>query len=124
MRNWEMKENLKNILEYIDKIEQENKALKDALYKVLDSVKTLYAQCNVATEEIDQCRPTFDVDTAIRDRLIDRISWAILERINEISTITTKPSLIDDTVTYGVKINFINNTELEQLVKLLNGQGE
>jgi hypothetical protein len=124
MCDQEIEENIKNILDSYDKIKQENQDLKAALRKVLDSIKSIYAQCNVDREAIDQYGVTADISLAIRGRLVDRISFAMLERINEISSITIQPSTWYDTVTYGVKINLINNTALEQLVRLLGEEEE
>lgn len=124
MCDQEIEENVKNILESYYKIKQENQDLKTALRKVLDSVKSIYAQCNVDREAIDQYGVTADISVAIRDKLVNRLSFAMLERINEISSITIQPSTRDDFVTYGVKINLINNTELERLVRLLGEEAE
>ncbi len=124
MYNWEIDENLKDISECFYKIKQENQVLKDMLHKVLNSIISLQAQCLVATEEINQCRPSYDIDAAIRDRLVDEISQAIIRRVNEVSNITVRPSLIDGFMVYGVTINIVKNTEFEQLAKLFSENEE
>lgn len=124
MCDWEIDKDLENISERFYKIKQENQVLKTTLRKVLNSIRSLHAQCNVATEEIDQYRPAFDVDAAIRDKLVDKISSAIIEHFDEVCSVEVRPSLKDYTTTYSAKLNLVKIAELEQLVKLLNENEE